>query len=42
MFSPDGKHLAFASKRNQGKPGETDVYVARWVESAKSAGSPGR
>ena len=32
MFSPDGKKLAFASNRNQGKPGETDVYVARWIE----------
>ena len=32
MFSPDGKHLVFGSNRNQGKPGETDVYVARWVD----------
>ena len=32
MFSPDGKWLAFGSNRNQGKPGETDVYVARWVD----------
>jgi Tol biopolymer transport system component len=30
MFSPDGKSLAFGSNRNQGKPGETDVYLARW------------
>lgn len=35
MFSPDGKTLAFASNRNQGEPGETDVYVARWVEDGR-------
>ena len=33
IFSPDGKRLAFGSNRNQGKPGETDVFVARWVET---------
>ena len=27
--------LAFASNRNQGKPGETNVFVANWVESPK-------
>jgi len=32
MFSPDGKWLAFGSNRNQGAPGDTDVYVARWVD----------
>ncbi len=32
MFSPDGTELAFASNRNQANPGDTDVYVARWVE----------
>lgn len=32
MFLACGKRLAFASNRNQGKPGETDVYVARWVD----------
>ena len=31
MFSPDGQYLAFGSNRNQGLPGETDVYVARWL-----------
>ncbi len=34
MFSHDGKRLAFSSNRNQGKPHETDVYVATWVEGA--------
>jgi Tol biopolymer transport system component len=33
MFSPDGKELVFASNRNQAKEGQTDVFVARWVES---------
>ena len=32
MFSPDGKQLAFGSNRNQAQPGDTDVYVARWVD----------
>jgi len=41
MFSPDGRFLAFASNRNQGQPGETDVYVARWVETpAGISGGP--
>src|SRR6185436_15977960 len=30
LFSPDGTRLAFASNRNQGAPGETNVFVARW------------
>ena len=32
MFSPDGSRLAFASNRNQSAPGETDVFVARWLD----------
>ena len=32
MFSPDGTRLAFASNRNNAKPRQTDVFVARWVE----------
>ena len=34
MFSPDGSMLAFASNRNQSEQGETNVFVARWVENA--------
>ena len=32
MFSPDGTRLAFASNRNQAAEGQTDVFVARWIE----------
>ena len=32
MFSPDGQYLAFGSNRNQAQEGDTDVYVARWVD----------
>jgi Tol biopolymer transport system component len=32
LISPDGTRLAFASNRNGTQPGETDVFVARWVE----------
>jgi Tol biopolymer transport system component len=31
MFSPDGRYLAFASNRAGSKPGETNLFVARWV-----------
>ncbi len=32
MFSPDGKQLVFASNRNGSRPGETNVFIADWVE----------
>jgi Tol biopolymer transport system component len=32
MFSLDGRKLAFASNRNGSVPGETNIFVARWVE----------
>jgi Tol biopolymer transport system component len=32
MFSPDGKRLVFASNRNAAKPGETNIFIADWVE----------
>lgn len=31
MFSPDGKKFVFASNRNASKPGETNVFIAEWV-----------
>ena len=32
MFSPDGKHLVFASNRHAKAEGETNVFIAEWVE----------
>jgi len=32
MFSPDGKHLVFASNRGAKAEGETNVFIADWVE----------
>lgn len=32
MFSPDGKRLVFASNRNAARPGETNIFIADWVE----------
>jgi Tol biopolymer transport system component len=32
MFSPDGKKLVFASNRNAKEKGETNLFLADWVE----------
>jgi Tol biopolymer transport system component len=32
MFSPDGRRLVFASNRYGRKPGETNIFIAEWVE----------
>ena len=32
MFSPDGKRLVFASNRNAKARGETNIFVADWVD----------
>jgi len=32
MFSPDGKQLVFASNRNAKVRGETNVFIADWIE----------
>jgi Tol biopolymer transport system component len=32
MFSPDGRQLVFASNRNAKREGETNVFIAEWVE----------
>ncbi len=31
-FSPDGRKLVFASNRNGSRPGETNLFLADWVE----------
>ena len=33
MFSPDGRKLVFASNRNAQSPGETNVFIADWIET---------
>ncbi len=40
MFSPDGTRLAFASNRNQSAPGETNVFVARWMDRPAGPATP--
>ena len=32
MFSPDGKKLVFASNRNAKARGDTNIFIAEWVE----------
>jgi Tol biopolymer transport system component len=32
MFSRDGRHLVFASNRNARIPGETNIFIADWIE----------
>ena len=32
MFSPDGKKIVFASNRNAAKEGDTNVFIADWVD----------
>ena len=32
MFSPDGKKLVFASNRNARTRGDTNIFIADWVE----------
>lgn len=32
MFSPDGKKLVFCSNRHSAKQGDTNVFIADWVE----------
>jgi TolB protein len=40
MFSPNGKKLVFASNRNAAKQGDTNVFIADWVERAERAALP--
>lgn len=32
MFSPDGRHLVFASNRYQKTEGDTNIFIAEWVD----------
>lgn len=32
MFSPDGEYLVFSSNRGQKKPGETNLFLAKWKD----------
>jgi Tol biopolymer transport system component len=32
MFSPDGKRIVFASNRHAAREGETNIFIADWVE----------
>ena len=34
MFSPDGKFLVFGSNRNESHPGNTNIFIAEWVEGS--------
>jgi TolB protein len=42
MFSPDGRRLVFASNRNAAHPGDTNIFIADWVDgpAAAPAGAP--
>jgi Tol biopolymer transport system component len=37
MFSPDGRRLVFASNRGGSVPGETNLFLADWVEAPEGA-----
>lgn len=37
MFSPDGTKLVFASNRHGGMEGETNIFIADWVEPSDRA-----
>jgi TolB protein len=32
MFSPDGKKLVFASNRNAAREGDTNIFIADWID----------
>ena len=32
IFTPEGRRLVFASNRHAREPGETNIFIADWVE----------
>ena len=32
MWSPDGRKLVFASNRNAAAPGDTNIFIADWID----------
>lgn len=40
VFSPDGRYLVWGSNRNQARRGETNIFIAEWVEAPEATGSP--
>jgi Tol biopolymer transport system component len=34
MFSPDGRQLVFASNRGAARDGDTNIFIADWVEES--------
>ena len=40
MFSPDGRQLVFASNRGGAHRGDTNIFIADWVEHPTPAGGP--
>jgi len=42
MFSPDGKYLVFASNRYAEVEGNTNVFIAEWIEQPAAGSRPDR
>ncbi|HEU4561114.1 MAG TPA: hypothetical protein VFS20_24900 [Longimicrobium sp.] len=40
MFSPDGRKLVFGSNRNAAQQGDTNIFIADWVENPTPAARP--
>lgn len=39
MFSPDGRQLVFASNRGDARRGETNIFIADWIEHPGASGT---
>lgn len=37
MFSPDGRYLVWGANRNAARPGDTNIFLAEWVEDPAAA-----